>query len=168
MGDADALGQVHVEAWRSGYAGLMPADFLGSLDWQERAATWLQRLEHPTDGVGNLVAERDGGIVGFCSYGTARDEDLPPSTREIYALNVHPSSWSTGAGSALLLAAMHRLSTYDDVVLWVLEENARARRFYARHGFRYDGARKAITIAATELPQLRYRRHSTTPAGSNP
>ena len=158
--DVDDVAQVHVEAWRSGYASLMPADYLASLDWEARAATWRQHLENPSAGVGYLVAAR-GAVLGFAAFGPVRDQDLADeSVGEIYALNVHSSSWSTGAGSALLLAALRALGQYDAVVLWVLAENRRARRFYERHGFRLDGARKLLAVADVDLPELRYRRLS--------
>jgi ribosomal protein S18 acetylase RimI-like enzyme len=155
--DVEAIARVHVEAWQSGYAGLMPADVLGGLDWRERAATWRERLERPSPNIGYLVATRDS-VVGFCAFGPARDEDLPAeAVAEIYAINVLSSAWSMGVGSALLLAAVQALSAYDDVVLWVLKENWRARRFYERRGFAPDEASKTHSIGETELPEVRYR-----------
>ena len=61
---------------------------------------------------------------------------------ELYALYVHPGWWSTGTGRALMdrVLAEVRAEGYPRIVLWVLAENARARRFYERCGFRLSGA----------------------------
>lgn len=156
--DAEAVARVHIDAWRAGYDGLMPADFLAALDWQDRAETWLERLTSPASDVGYLVATC-GSVVGFCAFGAARDEDVRAgSCGEIYALNVQPSSWSTGAGSALLQASLEAMSAYDEVVLWVLAANGRARRFYERHGFVPDGKTKQTCVDGSSLDDLRYRR----------
>ena len=55
----------------------------------------------------------------------------------------HPRSWGAGHGSALHEAAMDHLAKegFGEAVLWVLEGNERARRFYERRGWRADGAR---------------------------
>ena len=52
---------------------------------------------------------------------------------ELYALYVHPARWSTGTGRALMdqVLAKVRAAGYASITLWVLEANARARRFYA-------------------------------------
>lgn len=45
------------------------------------------------------------------------------------------------------------------IILWVREENARARRFYEKNGFRLDGAERSRPhdMLPTELHELRYR-----------
>jgi GNAT superfamily N-acetyltransferase len=49
-----------------------------------------------------LVAEQDGRVVGFAVAGAAKD---PQGAGELYAINVDPDHWGTGAGRALLVAA---------------------------------------------------------------
>jgi GNAT superfamily N-acetyltransferase len=55
---------------------------------------------------------------------------------------VAPAWWSTGTGRALMdrVLAEVRAEGYPRIVLWVLTENVRARRFYERCGFRLSGA----------------------------
>nr|WP_245816696.1 hypothetical protein [Lentzea albidocapillata] len=43
------------------------------------------------------------------------------------------------------------------MVLWVFDENPRARRFYERLGFRADGLVKTEAIGGAELTEIRYR-----------
>ena len=89
-------------------------------------------------------------------------DDLTPAGRagdtgEIYALYVTPIWWSTGAGRALMasvLAAL-RAAGYLTAVLWVLADNARARRFYERAGFSPDGGTNVLAGLGGVL-ELRY------------
>lgn len=171
--DAEAVARVHVETWQGAYAGVVPAEFLAEFDWRQHVSSTRRWLEEPrpwvattasattagarpTTTAATLVATR-GEVLGFSTFGPARDDDLKShSCGEIYAIYVHPDAWSSGLGSALLVASLQALSTYDVVVLWVLEANLRARRFYERHGFRADGASKTISIGGADLPEVRY------------
>lgn len=60
---------------------------------------------------------------------------------ELYAIYVDPGWWSTGIGRSLMdeVLAATRAGRYERIGLWVLEKNARARRFYERAGFEPDG-----------------------------
>ena len=93
-------------------------------------------------------------IIGYASFGPERDVDgapLParagrdgrprPRCAELYALYVAPAWWSTGAGRDLMRRVLDETQAggYPRIILWVLEQNARARQFYERSGFRLDG-----------------------------
>ncbi len=89
-------------------------------------------------------------VVGYAAFGPEQGLDGRPRTArggprpaqilaaELYALYVAPAYWSTGAGRALMGRVLEeaRAEGYPRIVLWVLEQNARARRFYERAGFR--------------------------------
>lgn len=60
---------------------------------------------------------------------------------EIIALHTLPESHGTGLGAALLTEAMNRIGP-QRVFLWAFQKNARARRFYEKHGFRWDGSER--------------------------
>jgi RimJ/RimL family protein N-acetyltransferase len=45
----------------------------------------------------------------------------------------------------------------DDITLWVLEGNERARRFYEACGFQPDGTRQLLDIGGL-VPEIRYRK----------
>jgi RimJ/RimL family protein N-acetyltransferase len=69
-------------------------------------------------------------------------------------------AWGTGAGRALMTAALGRLTElgYQQATLWVLASNARARRFYAAAGFQPDGAVKDDDSRGFVLREIRYRK----------
>jgi phosphoribosylanthranilate isomerase len=133
-GDADALGLVHVAAWREAYTGLVPDEILAGLDPQQRAAMWREAIAH---GATIHLAEQNGAIVGFGSGGEQRDPSLPFSG-EIRALYVLTRAQRHGVGRRLMAAMAHDLLAQGHVSgsLWVIEQNAPARRFYEALGGR--------------------------------
>jgi ribosomal protein S18 acetylase RimI-like enzyme len=152
--DGDALAGVQERAWRRAYAHVFPADELARDGFVDPAA-WRRRLEQPPRGWSTFVADGAGGVLGYVVVGPSRDRR---SEGEVYALYADPAVWSTGVGRALLAHAQEHLALrYARATLWVLEENARARRFYERCGWAADGARKIEGLRwDVRAPQLRY------------
>ena len=152
--DAAAINRVRVDSWQAAYGPLLP-----SHDWDEmRANARDTRLRTSiTEGsLGVLVAEVDGVVRAYSFFGGCRDDDLPDAG-EVFALYADPAHWSTGLGRALMPATLDVLAVRP-VVLWVLEANVRARRFYERAGFAWDGSRKDAELPGEVLlPELRYR-----------
>ena len=63
--DAAEIARVHVESWRSNYAGIVSGDVLSLLNVEARTANWKEWLNRA--GVVTLVAEENSGIFGFAS-----------------------------------------------------------------------------------------------------
>lgn len=102
-----------------------------------------------------LVAEEDGAVVGFASCGESRDA---PGEGELYAIYALPEAWGSGAGPALMTAALAALRTgFETASLWVLEDNPRARRFYEREGWTRDGGRREEEFLGVQVAEVRYR-----------
>jgi hypothetical protein len=72
--DARPVAEVHVASWRHAYRGLLPEDSLGRKSVDDREAMWLGAFADPEPKSGAFVAEVDGRIVGFASFGPSRDE----------------------------------------------------------------------------------------------
>lgn len=155
--DADVLGVVHVAAWQATYRGLIADDFLDALDPVARADRWRRNLADPTTNC--LVAiDGAGAVRGFTLFGEATDE---PGTGQVYAINLEPSAWGTGLGRELLRAASDELHAmgFAEAVLWVVDGNARARRFYEIAGWAWDGAAQDDpSFGSKPVRELRYRR----------
>ena len=60
---------------------------------------------------------------------------------EIIAIHTLPESRGTGLGHAMLTEALNQIGN-QPVFLWAFKENTRARRFYEKHGFRWDGSER--------------------------
>ncbi len=178
--DGPPIARIRAATWRAAYPGLIPEQTLAERTDPvavEREGEW--RSAHSMDGV--LVAEAPGesngdrgehgdhGLVGFAAFGPERDEGYqlgqpqlePPEhgRGELYAIYVLPGHWNTGAGHALLdgVLSLAAGQEYNDVSLWVLEANARARRFYEKAGFRLTGE-SGVLGGLRGLTQVRYRR----------
>ena len=143
-----------MHGWQSAYRHVYPAADLDALPIDPER--WRSRLHVPPPGWTTMVCEHEGRVVGFASAGPSRDED---ELGELYAIYVEPEAWSTGAGRALMTAAEQRLAAeYDAALLWVLEDNPRARGFYERGGWVPDGVRKAEERLGVRAPEVRYRK----------
>ena len=153
--DAAAVAAVHVRTWQAAYESVFGAERLAVLDDQlpRRVERW-ERVLREEGGV--WVAEEDGRIVGFVSVGPERED---PTLGELYAIYVLPKAWGSGAGTALMEEAVGALRDGygGEAVLWVLEDNPRARRFYEREGWSLDGGRKTDTFLGVEVSEVRYR-----------
>ncbi|HVL96311.1 MAG TPA: GNAT family N-acetyltransferase, partial [Solirubrobacteraceae bacterium] len=77
-----------------------------------------------------LVAERDGGVIGFLHFDSFGAEP------ELHRLYVDASVRGGGAGHALVEALRQRLPPGAPYMLLVVAANERAVRFYERHGLR--------------------------------
>jgi GNAT superfamily N-acetyltransferase len=134
--DAERLALCHIACWREAYTGMVDPDRLGTVLGAVDARTerWREILagEH-----GTLLAEDRGEVVGFVSVGPGRDEDLDVTT-ELYAIYGRQPYWGRGVGHRLITEALGGADSF----LWVFRANARARGFYAKHGYRTDGAEK--------------------------
>ena len=97
--DAGDLARIQVGRWRTGYAGLVPADVLGELTSAEAERRWREHwagslASPPTSRHRALVAVAAGAggarlVAGFASFGPATDPDRWPATdAELYELCV--------------------------------------------------------------------------------
>lgn len=159
IADADRIAGIHVRAWRWAYDGLVPDDYLASLDVDERARAWGSWFERSTE-VRTWVAQAEGDIQGFVSAGPCRDVDLRAADGELYGIYIEPRLVKTGLGRRLFETAIDWLrgKGYASATLWVLEGNDRARRFYEAAGWSPDGASKTESRQGFDLHEVRYRR----------
>ncbi|MGW3623453.1 N-acetyltransferase family protein [Streptomyces sp. NPDC000880] len=161
--DCEAVATVRVRGWQYAYAGLMPQSYLDAMSVEEDAARRRDFLAKGSGRVTNAVAERDGEVVGWGCCGPSRDEDATVGQCELYAIYVLPEQVSTGVGRALMEELMGRAVAdgFPGMLLWVLKENHRARRFYEKAGFAPDGAEETFEVDGVAVPEVRYARALT-------
>jgi ribosomal protein S18 acetylase RimI-like enzyme len=162
VADAAQIAVVHVRSWQGAYRGLLPQAYLDGLDPAQRVGRWERSLAEADVGrTGILVADVDGALLGFVGYSPSRDGDADSDrVGEIGAIYLLPSAWGKGVGRRLMDAALVRLAEakFNQVTLWVLDSNARARRFYEAGGWVADGAQKFDESRGFPITQVRYRR----------
>ncbi|PYY34807.1 GNAT family N-acetyltransferase [Curtobacterium sp. MCPF17_011] len=149
--DAPGIADVHVQAWREAYAHLLPAAFLSSLDPVARTTRWRRTIAGAgAAGTSVAVAEHDGVVVGWATAGPGRDEHSVRDV-ELTGISVLASAYGSGAGQMLLDAVLSDAPAF----LWVADDNPRAQAFYARNGFRRDGATKTEHLGDNALVAAR-------------
>ncbi|MFF5965601.1 GNAT family N-acetyltransferase [Streptomyces collinus] len=161
LADCHRVAEIRVGGWRSAYRGLIPQSYLDGLSAKEDAEQRRTYLAQGGGSIVNLVAEDTGGeIVGWACHGPYREGEVRTEDAELYAIYVHPDQVGRGVGRALLTESVARCSAagHGRVLLWVLKENDRARRFYERAGFRADGAEEPFEVDGLAVPEVRYTR----------
>ena len=181
--DVPAIASLHLSSYRAAYRGLLPADFLRSLDLAERERRWLSSIRDPARVT--FVAESAGadaaqatGPIGLAEVGPARDADAPDGGGELYALHVSQACWRRGIGRSLHDHGLEVLAARGcpSATLWVLTGNAPARAFYQALGWNADGCERHRVLRGAAIDEVRYalparanarRIRAATPAGSS-
>ncbi len=134
--DAPAIAKLHAESWRIAYRGMFPDEFLDNEAFDDRAKVWRERFADPEREARTLtiLAEREDDLVGFAH--SIIDEDETYGTL-LDNLHVHPDAQRLGIGTRLMAETAGMLEAAGNTssfYLWVLEDNAGARRFYEALG----------------------------------
>lgn len=156
-GDDPGIRRVQVDTWKSTYRGMMPDHVLDQLT----ADNPPKRTKTPEPALIEsrraFVAENERGeIVGFAAGGIPRSKDANYES-ELWAIYVHKSLQGHGIGTKLFLALTEELArNYNDLIIWVLEDNHASHRFYEKLGgkrlplkkpFKWDDIPVATEIA---------------------
>jgi len=106
-----------------------------------------------------LVAEDNGRMVGFSSFGPSRDGGAGAEVGELYAIYLLEGSKGQGIGTSLWYETRKclQLLGYQQVSLWVLETNLQGRKFYEKMGFILDGTEKSAEIDGQKVIEVRYQ-----------
>lgn len=153
LADCRQVAEVHVRTWQAAYRHVLPPELLDSLSVDEREAVCRRLVESESEVA--LVAEVERRVVGFAFAGPSRTEE---TAAELYAIYVLPEAWGSGAGRELMAAAKAWFlgSGYATAMLWVVEDNPRARRFYEREGWKAEGTRIA-KVYSVDIEEALYR-----------
>jgi ribosomal protein S18 acetylase RimI-like enzyme len=130
--DYDVFRALRLESLR-----LLPANFAADLAQEEASSKedWLKRLASASS-FGGFIDETLSGMVVF----SRPSRPKLAHTGDIGAMYVRASAQGTGLADALMTALLqHATTVVEQVQLTVNAENARAIKFYRRHGFRQIG-----------------------------
>ena len=154
-----ALSLIHALGWRTTYAGAIPADFMAREITDDHWVPYF-RENYQLGRARGLLLCREDVPVACLNYGRARTENFSAGVKEgsdfpngayadwgeIISFYTDPACTGRGYGSVLMEEALRRLRAdgYLNCYVFVLRENEGARRFYARHGFAWDGTEEHI------------------------
>jgi GNAT superfamily N-acetyltransferase len=154
--DAESIARLHAESWRSAYRGMYSDEYLDGNVVEDRLNVWKQRFASPADNQYVLLAVENDDLLGFvCAYGNsdARWGTLADN------LHVLPGHQGRGIGRRLLAAsAVWSREHYPDALfhLWVLDGNAKARRFYDLLGGRAADSKISVPPGGGSILGWRY------------
>lgn len=158
LADCERVAEIRVGGWQTAYRGIVPQSYLDTMSVPENTERQRMRFLRHNPGVLDLVAEEDGELIGWLCHGPYRDGEKHTDDAELYALYVAPGRHRRGTGRALLRQSTRRCAAagYGRMLLWVLKENDRARRFYEASGFCPDGTEEPFEVDGVEVPEVRY------------
>lgn len=166
--DAQALAQVQVDSWREAYRDILPASTLNQLEAAPLEGAFRTMVTAPPSPACRLWATVMGGkLCGYAATGPCRDTGVDPAaTAEIYALYFLKTYWGLGLGQALMAQALasFRERGFSEAILWVLERNSRARRFYEAVGWKLNGPPRTIWQDGIALRECQYHILLASPA----
>jgi putative acetyltransferase len=117
-----------IELWRRTWQQHYPR-----IDFNARVAWWRERWRKELVPVATItLTERDGVLIGFVT--------VDRKTRYLDQFVVAPEAWGSDVARALMDEAKKQSPTGLDLL--VNKDNARAIRFYEKHGFVYAGEDK--------------------------
>jgi len=164
--DAIDMATVIVRSWQVAYRNIIPDEFLDGLSIEKRAERMLRDSKEYKGTSFYFVAENEGKVVGSMLLSACRDEDKSAAKAgEIIAMYLFRECWDRGFGRCMMdysIAFFERMECRE-IVLWVLEENYRARRFYEKSGFEFDGTRQVLELGKP-LSAIRYTRKLPEPS----
>ncbi|HJO94798.1 MAG TPA: GNAT family N-acetyltransferase [Victivallales bacterium] len=132
-----ALAIIHVNSWKAAHKNIVPDETLNSMTVQKRINVFSEALKDKNI----YLAIQDNAPAGFITVDRARDPDLT-NAGEIWGIHLDPKFWRKKIGTELLNWGLDYLTkkNYDKIVLWVFEDNYRARKFYESKGFILEGS----------------------------
>jgi len=149
--DRREISKIYEESWKCAYKGIIPQDYLDSIP----EGRWVSNLNNPK--WKTLVCIDNGRIVGTSSFCKSRFEQFH-NWGEVISIYLLPDFMGKGYGKSLMEFAIAELKSqgYEDVFLWVLEENIRARHFYQKFGFLQTDDTLDDNIGGKALREIRY------------
>lgn len=156
--DIPSLARIHVETWQCAYKGQVPDEYLNSLSVTTRTQKWREIVDKQEEGTQTFVAEVDNQVVGFCFVGYCRDEDQGKDTGELWSIYIDAKFMIMGVGSSLMNEAIKffKSNGYKKATLWVLDTNAKSRKWYENRGWKVEGLTKVEPRDGFSLNEVRY------------
>ncbi len=167
-----AMSRIHALGWRDTYVGHVPQHYLDTEITDDRWVSVFRENYLTQNGVRGLLLYRGGTPVSCLNYCPARKVNYNPGDicvfdnegyegfGEIASFYTHPGERGKGYGGILFEEALRRLKEdgFQNAFVFVLRENEKARRFYAAHGFTWDGTHADIPFPPNICVDLRYVR----------
>lgn len=134
--DFQEIAFVHYKAWLETYHGLLPKSFLDKRSLE--SSITIFKNNHCAN---TVVAIADDKVVGFCCWGSLRENSFQENLGEIQGIYLLDAYQKNKIGRKMIEFALEQLVTekYSKVGLWVLNTNENAINFYKKMVFSDTG-----------------------------
>lgn len=152
--DATSLANIIVESWKSAYSEIIPKDEITRyLDKDRRKIQFEKFIENGEIVLIGLLNEMPCGLV----FANKDNDEGLENCGSIYSIYLLEETWGKGLSSKLMDQTIEILKEEGckQISLWVYDENIRARKFYEKHDFIFDGSKKYSRFSNKPL-ELRY------------
>lgn len=146
--DIEQVRQVYILGWQNAFRGIVPQTYLDTMNLDD----WAPPLN------GAYVLTDGKNILGTSSIAPARDSAFD-GWGEIISIFILPHLIGRGYGHQLFTFVRDKLieQHYANLYLTVFEDNHRARKFYEKHNFSWNGERLPYNVGGKDLIELRYQ-----------
>jgi GNAT superfamily N-acetyltransferase len=155
LADAEGIARAHTASWQTSYRGLLPDAVLARIDADQRTASWRRTLQDRS--VLTLVAydTTHHDVVGFCDAGRTRGNTTYAA--EVYRIYLEHHAKRHGLGREMFeqVADWLRGQQLHSLIIWVLDGNHHARRFYEAMGGR-AASRMSSMVSGFPVTELSY------------
>lgn len=148
--DAYAYTDCFISCLQTAYKGIASDKFLSNLliNREKRIKKFLRNLSNPNLETYCVILKNQ--MIGFLA--------IHKTDGEIWAIYLLEEFQCKGYGKEMLKFAISELEQigHKEISLWVFEKNIRARCFYEKNGFNFDGTKRENDKYGKLLVQLRY------------
>ena len=130
--DIEQIVDINIKDWKKVYKGIIDDEILNNLNREEKIKKWREHYN-----IGNvIVAEENGTILGYCRYDDNAIYENTDIDSEIIAIYVDCDKLGNGIGRKLIEYVKKDLKNKNKtkMVIWCLEKNQNARKFYEKMG----------------------------------
>ena len=128
--DMKLLGRIMSVSFHTAFSGLVSKQTLDACAREDNCIAMLEGIFR--EGKVHFLIGDNSGMLAWQNAENAA---------EIIAIHSLPESWGTGLGHAMLTEALKQIGN-QPVFLWAFRDNTRARCFYEKHGFCWDGTER--------------------------
>ena len=143
--DMKLLGHIMSVSFHTAFSGLVSKKTLDACAREDNCIAMLEGIFR--EGKVHFLIGNNSGMLAW------QNEE---NAAQIIAIHSLPESWGTGLGHAMLTEALRQIGN-QPVFLWAFRDNTRARRFYEKHGFCWDGTERVSEFDGALEVRYQYR-----------
>ena len=148
---ADIVGKVHSTAWKDTYREIFSTEYINQDTPEKRKQECIGALENKRSRYYLLFVQN-------VAIGIIKISFQPKNICEIQSIYFLKEYRANGYGSQAINFIKKEYSNYK-IILWVLEQNHSAIRFYERNGFKFT-TQKRIVKRGSDYFQIQFACHN--------